>query len=1218
MKVYRQIVVIFLLLARETLPAQGIEFVENKGQWDSQVQYKGNLNGGAFFLTNTGYKVVLSDNNDMMALADYYHAHFSNASSAANTRMATSPSSKITVRSHAYEMKFVGASSKISIVPDKALNTVNNYFIGNDPTKWASNCKVYQAVLYKNVYPGIDARYYMEEGSLKYDLVVNPGADADKIALQFDGVDKIEVKNQNLVIKTSVGEVAELKPYTFQAKETGRAEVSSKYYLKDNIVKFRIDNYDKSKPIVIDPTLVFSSFAGSAVDNWGYTATYDGEGNFYGGGIAFGTGFPVSNGAFQTVYAGGNNEEGIAPVDIGIIKLSPNGSKRLYATYLGGNGNEQPHSLVVDNNGDLIVTGRTSSSNFPVTSKRYGSDSSKLIQGSDIFITKISASGAALIGSRLFGGQNDDGVNIRPKYVSPQGSVSIRRNYGDDARSEVIVDAANNIYLASCTQSPDFPVTANAFQPKFGGGSADGLIPAQDGIVIKTNPDLSNVLFSSFLGGTGEDAAFVLALNPLDNSIYVGGATTSTDFPGTKNGTVLYNAYQQGVCDGFVSIISNDGSKLIKTSYFGTNGNDLVYGVQFDKFGFPYIMGTTNGTLTPVNAAFSDPNGKQFIAKLKKDLSGLEYLTVFGTGRSVPDISPVAFLVDRCENVYVSGWGGGIDKGDSYDNGGTAGLGTTANAIQKTTDGSDFYFFVLEKNAASRLYASFFGEQGGLGDHVDGGTSRFDKMGVIYNAICANCITSNGRGTFPTTPGAWSISNPARTDAQCNLAMVKIAFELAGVGAGIRSSIHGVIRDKVGCVPLKVDFTDTIAVAKQYIWDFGDGSTRVTTTTPSVSYTFNNVGVYNVMLIAVDSASCNIADTSYVQITAKDNRANLDFIAKKIGSCTSLNYEFDNTSTAPSALPFNSKSFLWDFGDGVTDTAGTENVTHSYASAGNYTVVLNLIDTGYCNYPDADSLVLRVAPNVKAQFETPPFGCAPYDAVITNTSLAGQQFNWDFGDGTSSTEESPVHTYSNPGTYTIKLTVIDPSTCNQRDSTSFTIIVSPGPRASFTYTPVDPKENTPFVFINSSLGGTHYKWLFGDGDSLLTVRSDTTVSHIYNNSGTYIVQLIAYNQYGCTDTATQQVRALIVPLVDVPNAFTPNNDGINDFVSVKGYGIAKMDWKIFNRWGTLIYKSVSPKVGWNGRYKGVLQPQDVYTYVLDIEFTDGKKYQKKGDITLLR
>jgi len=197
------------------------------------------------------------------------------------------------------------------------------------------------------------------------------------------------------------------------------------------------------------------------------------------------------------------------------------------------------------------------------------------------------------------------------------------------------------------------------------------------------------------------------------------------------------------------------------------------------------------------------------------------------------------------------------------------------------------------------------------------------------------------------------------------------------------------------------------------------------------------------------------------------------------------------------------------------------------------------------------------------------------------------------------------------------LTASDNFTCNPTDDTSMVITVHEGPVASFTYTPTVPKENTPFEFTNTSIGASSYKWEFGDGDTLLTT-SMLPITHIYNASNTYTVQLIAFNQSGCTDTASVDVTAIVTPLVDVPNAFTPNGDGTNDIVFVQGYAIGKMTWKIYNRWGLLVFTSSNVNTGWNGRYKGELQPQEVYAYTLTIEFTDGTKINKKGDITLLR
>jgi gliding motility-associated-like protein len=371
-------------------------------------------------------------------------------------------------------------------------------------------------------------------------------------------------------------------------------------------------------------------------------------------------------------------------------------------------------------------------------------------------------------------------------------------------------------------------------------------------------------------------------------------------------------------------------------------------------------------------------------------------------------------------------------------------------------------------------------------------------------------------------------------------------------------------------------------------------------------------------LISIDSTSCNISDTSYLNIRVRNDRAEISFTSQKLAPCDSLKYQFNNTSTAPANKPFTAQSFQWDFGDGTTIISNQPTIIHSYPAPGTYKVALRLIDTAYCNYPDSATQQLRIAANVKAQFETSPTGCAPYTAVFTNTSLAGQQFFWDFGDGTTSTEESPTHTYNFTGTYVVRLRVVDPSTCNITDSTSHTIIVFNNPTANFTFDPTSPKENTPITFKNFSTGAVLYKWTFGDGDSLVTTKIDTAISHIYNATGTYNVCLYATNAAGCVDSVCKEVQAIIVPIVDVPNAFTPNGDGKNDFVSVKGFGIEKMDWRIYNRWGQLIFQTGNTTQGWDGKYNGVLQPQEVYVYVLNVTFTNGTTYRKKGDITLLR
>ncbi len=1203
---------------------QYLEFVENKGQWDTRIQYKGDLKTGSFALKpDGGYKMTLLNHDDVAAQAALIHGHKKEITTSGDgsgsdkvlgtlsTNNAISNTSDFALRGHVYEVKFLNANPNPIPVPDKLQTNYNNYFLGNDKSKWAGGCKIYGAITYKNIYPNIDVHYYTDNGQLKYDIIVNPGGDINRVALYVDGVDDLKLKDGQLIFKTSVDEVKEAIPHSYQAGIKGTKQVTCRFDVRGNIIRYKIDeSIDKTATLVIDPSLIFSTYTGSTAENWGYTATYDGAGNFYGGGIVFGATTPFNNGAFAYKGGGGTGEPG-GLFDIGIIKFNPSGTNKIFATYLGGTGGDYPQSLVVDAADNLVVAGKSSSSDYPGSTRASGRTDL------DIVLTKFKADGTGLIGSRMIGGIGNDGVNIKNKYPTDgQGVNSLRRNYGDDSRSEVIIDANGNLLLASCTQSLDFPLV-NAFQTVNGGNNAEGR--AQDGVFIKTNSDLSTILVSSFLGGNNDDAAFVLAINPISKNIYIAGGTVSNNFPGDKTNTIGSN-YVGGECDGFVAILNSAGTQLLKSSYFGTTGADVIYGIQFDKNGFPYIMGTTTGTWTTTNnVGFKQTGGKQFISKLKSDLSDYVYSTVFGTNSSVPNISPTAFLVDRCENVYVSGWGGIANSELRYPSAGTNGLSITPDAIKKTGDGSDFYFFVMARDATSQLYGSLFGQNGGYGEHVDGGTSRFDANGIIYQSLCScgNPTDGSPANAFPISGGAFA-STRGSSSTFCNLAAIKIAFNLAGVGAGIQSSIKGTANRKVGCVFTEVEFKDTLGLGASYKWDFGDGTPEQKTIVPNIKHTYNIVGNYHVRLIAIDSSTCNITDTSFLTISVRNDAATLGLVVTKL-ACDNLNYRFDNTSNPPIGKPFKSNSFNLFFGDASNQVIGIGSVQHSYASEGTYNVGLVLTDTNYCNYNDTFKVQLRIATNVKAQFITPVSGCAPYSAIIKNTTLAGQDFSWNFGDGSSFFGTNPPpHLYRNIGIYTIRLTVSDTNTCNKIDSTSLTITISGKPTAAFTYNPQPPQANTAVTFTNNAIGGSNYKWLYGDGDSLVTTNVNAVPSHIYNATNTYNACLIVNNTSGCFDTTCQPINAITIPLLDVPNAITPNGDGVNDKVVVRGYGIAKMDWRIYNRWGVLVFSSTDQKVGWDGRYKGAVQAIDVYTYTLEVEFSDGTKYSKKGDITLLR
>ncbi|MGN6436213.1 MAG: PKD domain-containing protein [Agriterribacter sp.] len=1223
---------LFCILCTLSVSAQQpVEFVENKGQWDNSVLYKGQIGSGAFYLQRAGFSVLMYNTDDLNKMYEKKHGHSDEAGGAHAAETAArkayprpgsgSGGGKIEdsgiLRSHIYKVEFEGGNANALQQKEKPLASYNNYFIGNDPSKWASACKIYQAVTYKGVYPNIDIRYYASGNDLKYDIIVHPGGNVNDIVMNYEGAEKLQIKKGELIIQTSVGNVKELSPYTYQlSSESGRKEITCKYVIEGgNKVRFKVKEYDPSKTLVIDPTMIFATFTGSLSNQWGFTATYGSDGSLYSGGIVFGDRFLVSPGAYQSSWGGGE-------FDIGIMKFNSNGTNRVYATYIGGSDEDQPHSLVEDSQGNLVVMGRTrspKSGNGAYPLKPAGN-----IQnnggGFDIVVTKLNRNGTDIIGSKRIGGTGNDGVNSGAERTRER----LKLFYGDDSRSEVIVDGSDNIYFVSSTESNSnnaserFPTTAGAAQSQPGGDEND-----QDGVLVKLSPDVSTLLYSTRIGGAGDDGAYVIAINPVDNNIYIAGATSSkSGFPGIPSSGVVNSSFQGGDIDGFISIFSSGGS-LLRSTYIGAQGQsvvDAIYGLKFDPSGFPYITGVTLGNWQVTPGAYNNPGGKQFIVKLQPDLSAVVYSTVFGstTNNNRYNISPVAFSVDQCENVYVAGWGGSVlGAQDPFRVAGTNGMPVKGCSVILNgcrTDGQDFYFFVLKRDAADILFGAFYGLYGGLADHVDGGTSRFDARGIIYQAICAACNIAlvPGNPRYPTTPGAWRVESGS--PESCNLAALKIEMNFSGVLNGLRPSINGIPYKTYGCVPLTVDFIDTLQRGRLYIWDFGDGN-KDTTTTFNTSNTYNSLGTYQVTLISIDSSQCIIADTAYTTIRVRQDRAALGMNYAKIPPCDSLSYDFINNSVAPPGKPFTDTSFVWDFGDGSpTIVAGLTTQQHTYASPGTYNVILTLKDTSYCNGPESDTMRISVAANVKAIFETDPGGCVPHTAVFENTSEAGQTYLWTFGDGASSTDFAPTHVYDAVGTYTVKLVVTDPNTCNKVDSTTRTITVRNKPTAGFTFSPAQPQENTPTSFTNTSIGAVRYSWDFGDGET----STLTNPVHQYNKTATYNACLIAYNEFGCPDTLCQPVSALVSPLIAVPSAFSPNGDGVNDYVYVRGYAIDKMVFRIYNRWGQLVFQTADRRQGWDGKYKGVVQPMDAYAYTLEVEFTDGTRATKQGDITLLR
>jgi hypothetical protein len=317
-----------------------------------------------------------------------------------------------------------------------------NYLIGNDPAQWHTGVPTFSKVRYRNVYWGVDLVYYGNQRQLEYDFLVAPGADPQSIRIEFEGVSQLQVTpDGDLVATTSGGAVKLHKPVVYQEAEGGRKLVAGSFAVDGGrTVGFRLGTYDRRKPLVIDPVLVFSTFLGGSVGDVANAIATDASGNVYVAGGTQSLDFPVTTGALQGAPKGASTA-GSAFVS----KLNPQGTALIYSTYLGGTGGDAANGLAVDSAGDAYVVGQTGSTDFPVTA---GAFQTTTAGGRTSFVAKLNAAGSGLVYATYLGGP---------------GAVSY---LSFDAAAAVAIDSAGNAYVAGTTYAPGFPVTPGAVQTK--------------------------------------------------------------------------------------------------------------------------------------------------------------------------------------------------------------------------------------------------------------------------------------------------------------------------------------------------------------------------------------------------------------------------------------------------------------------------------------------------------------------------------------------------------------------------------------------------------------------------------------------------------------------------------------------------------------------------------------------------------------------------------
>jgi hypothetical protein len=554
--------------------------------------------------------------------------------------------------------------------------TRTNYFTGSDPRKWKTNIPNYTKVKSSGVYPGVDLVFYGNQNQLEYDFMVSPGTDTNVIALGFDGITGLRVDEKgDLLLRTDAGEVRQSRPVVYQQIDGARRIIPSSYLIKDQKqLGFQIANYDRTKPLIIDPTLAFSTLLGGGGLDRASGIAVDSDGNAYITGDTNSINFPVTPGAFQPQKAAFNTDAFVA-------KMNATGTALIYSTYFGGDNRDAANDIALDAAGNAYITGLTESSNLPVTPGAFRT-TPIFVDEFVAFATKLNAEGTALVYSTYLGSVTGTGIAVDSAgnaYITgqavvgypttpgafqtvpggfgdafvtklnPTGTALVYSTFlggtGNDSGAKIAIDSGGNAYVTGSADA-GFPVTPGAFQTTFHGGNADAFL-------TKLNATGTALVYSTFLGGSGTDRGSAIAVSAAGNA-YVTGGTDSSDFPVTPG--AFQNAKAAGQ-DAFVTELNAAGNALAYSTYLGGAGDDFGFDMALDVSGNATIAGPTNSTDFPTTAdaiqsAYGGGNNDAYVTTLNPTGTGLVFSTYLGGSNSD---AALAVAVDAAGSIYLAG-----------------------------------------------------------------------------------------------------------------------------------------------------------------------------------------------------------------------------------------------------------------------------------------------------------------------------------------------------------------------------------------------------------------------------------------------------------------------------------------------------------------------------------------------------------------------------------
>lgn len=1227
-----------------------VRFIPNKGQWANNVRYKARIPGGQLFITDRSLTYHFWDQKQ---LSRYHHKKDSGNK----------------IKAHVLKMQLKDANPAVSIQSSNPTDHQFNFFKGKDQENWVTGLKGYQTIRLENVYPGIDMVLKGLPKGVKYNFIVDKQADPGNIRMNWQGAEDLSKKNGQLRAETSLQPLIENQPvaYTLSAKGKRKAKVNCRFNLVGNDVQFNFkDQVPANQKLLIDPEIIFATFSGSYADNFGFTGTFDSSGHAYSGGTVYGSGFPTTTGAFLMDFLGGkdvNGRIGDIERDAGILKYSEDGSNLLYATYLGGSHNEQPHSMIVNSKQELLIFGTSFSEDFPRDSNSY---QNRHRGESDAYIVKLSPDGSRLVSGTLLGGSDRDGLN--GKYLGdPNGGyrnkTKLGYNYGDLYRGEIMVDSQDRVYIASSTQSENFPTTGNAYKSNFSGGY-------QDGFVAKLSENLDQLKWSTYIGGGLADAAYSVKVNQ-QGQVYITGGTRSRNLNAMSNG---WQSIAKNGIDGYLLKLSADGRQALAGTYIGTNEFDQAYFVEINRGNGVYVTGQTEGDMPIKNSNYVDPNSGQFISKFSQDLSQLELSTVFGSGSGTPDLSPSAFLVDVCGNIYVSGWGGATNRTSHSEADLLLNMPLTEDAYQTNTDGSDFYLAVFRSGMDSLLYASYLG--GPKSDeHVDGGTSRFDKRGMVYQSVCGGC---HGNSDFPVTENAYSKTNNARFG--CNNAFLKLKLDVANKAPLVNKNTSGAkdfIKVKAGDTlrhPLPIDDPENDSV---YIKGKGEAfSSKDGEIDPAKIEKTKGKPPFKGNLVWPIKCE-QVGDTFELYIAGKDNgcpspRSDKDTIQVYVDS---LPKKVETPQYCTQIINSNTMMLSWDTIQNEPtishyelmrinpngDTIFLDSINPPNQRSFEDQTAFNLKEKRYCYYLRVINLcgrkvsqTYKICTGPEYQDQPDPLGVRQV-TVVNNKHLKiswPESNNKDFAkyrllrkhkdspdqdfqvyktfDKVTDTSFVDKEVNVAEQSYCYRLRVEDVCEFFSDKSYRGCNMVLSGESEPFEHSmDWNPYKNWPNginyfkVFRKDPLIDTTFKPIA----RLLPDKINYLDNELNYDVGAYWYKIKAYEKAAVgkpgksTHSQSNTIYLEQKPLLHVPSAFTINQDGLNEVWGLKPVFVKNIHVMVFNRWGEKVYETKDLEDQWDGPGASSYPEKmsdNVYIYRILYNGWDGIQRSKTGDVTILK